>query len=805
MARYWGQQKEESLITVGGGSENLQGISASDRKRWDSKQDQLVYDNKPMRGSVNVLNSDAIARAFEEFKDAISTAYKQYLSTQVTSYAEMVTAVTNAKNDVDNAYAAIEKYETNMRVLYEDTLSKLTDAQNIIAGATTLLNKTNTESSALSEKIKQLESAHSSVISDLNTLRSALAEVSNDASGAQVRIEELIAKANDVDAQVVGLVKTVEDALTEIETEKEDALANIRAVRDSIPDDYEKVCEDIKEVRQELIDARRRGTWITSETLSGETVHATDCAHIPPRNIKVFGKSIQESTSGNQLFDIRKCRNLTGYGITFAVDGEYLSIKGTGEIGYMAYDVDCEISAGTTVYLYITEGDATNLTYYLRDSDGGLVSAISKDGSATPSKDVGRFRIVCDTSTYNTKLKIMLTSKENANYEPYTGGKPSPSIDYPQDIQSLGSGGSIGGKVLTGNVLKYSYPSGHTETKNGVTFTILEDGGLNFVGTNTIDGETSFNIIRLNDYSLPNGTYTISCKGTNANIQCGVWNNWKPFFVGNSITFTSDKSFTGTMEDCEPIMSVFIKPNATVNTTIYTMLNVGKEPLPYEPYTEQPFTVLTPNGLPGIPVSILGNYTDSNGQQWVADYVDFERGKYVKRVNKAILTDDRWFQDGQTDEYGYSFFFTENARPNNPYRYWLFCNHAQYASKGDGYCWEEGKFTTAGNNAFEVKTNKTLDEWKDYVKNLYDSGNPIVVYFIVDPIEIDLTQEEIAQYQALCMNYPNTTIINDAGAYMEVEYGKDAEAYINENYTLKSEHEALKQRVKIIEEEIIKL
>ena len=53
----------------------------------------------------------------------------------------------------------------------------------------------------------------------------------------------------------------------------------------------------------------------------------------------------------------------------------------------------------------------------------------------------------------------------------------------------------------------------------------------------------------------------------------------------------------------------------------------------YEPYHEpQSLTLATPNGLPGVPVSKDGNYTDSNGQQWICDEIDLERGKYVQRV-----------------------------------------------------------------------------------------------------------------------------------------------------------------------------
>lgn len=51
----------------------------------------------------------------------------------------------------------------------------------------------------------------------------------------------------------------------------------------------------------------------------------------------------------------------------------------------------------------------------------------------------------------------------------------------------------------------------------------------------------------------------------------------------------------------------------------------------------QTIALQTPNGLPGIPVTSGGNYTDQSGQQWVCDEVDLERGVKVQRVDKAAF------------------------------------------------------------------------------------------------------------------------------------------------------------------------
>ena len=52
----------------------------------------------------------------------------------------------------------------------------------------------------------------------------------------------------------------------------------------------------------------------------------------------------------------------------------------------------------------------------------------------------------------------------------------------------------------------------------------------------------------------------------------------------------------------------------------------------------QTLTLPTPNGLPGIPVTSGGNYIDQNGQQWICDEVDLERGVKVQQVNAVDLS-----------------------------------------------------------------------------------------------------------------------------------------------------------------------
>lgn len=61
----------------------------------------------------------------------------------------------------------------------------------------------------------------------------------------------------------------------------------------------------------------------------------------------------------------------------------------------------------------------------------------------------------------------------------------------------------------------------------------------------------------------------------------------------------------------------------------------------YFPYREQLLTLPTPNGLPGIPVTSGGNYTDPSGQQWICDEVDLDRGVKTQNIQTVDLSELR--------------------------------------------------------------------------------------------------------------------------------------------------------------------
>lgn len=195
----------------------------------------------------------------------------------------------------------------------------------------------------------------------------------------------------------------------------------------------------------------------------------------------------------------------------------------------------------------------------------------------------------------------------------------------------------------------------------------------------------------------------------------------------------------------------------------------------------QTITLSTPNGLPGIPVASGGNYTDANGQQWLCDEIDLARGVYIQRVGIYEATDAKvWMKNGSASILDGLHVYQLN--------YSLIPNYLRDSKKGlsshavlGGWGKEDNTVYFGGSLTFTTAAYSSLDDWHAFVGAQYAAGTPItVVYCLAEPVETPLTAEEIAAFKALRTHKPNTTVLNDSGAGMEVKcMSVDAEDFYN--------------------------
>ena len=193
----------------------------------------------------------------------------------------------------------------------------------------------------------------------------------------------------------------------------------------------------------------------------------------------------------------------------------------------------------------------------------------------------------------------------------------------------------------------------------------------------------------------------------------------------------------------------------------------------------QTLTISTPNGLPGIPVSSGGNYTDSNGQQWLCDEIDLARGVYVQRIGKVIY-------DGTESFYraGSTGFYTPLAQEAIAFTHKTPCTHF-IGSVDGGYNGRNGQVCVAKTRVYICSTKfSTTVELTEWLAQQYAIGTPATLcYPLATPVETLLDAETLAAYAALHSNKPNTTVTNDAGAGQKISYVADTKLYIDHKFT----------------------
>ena len=595
----------------------------------------------------------------------------------------------------------------------------------------------------------------------------------------------------DIIAQLLQIVDDKsKEAVQAVTAEGTKQIKAVQAAAQEIAADREQ----IKTNKADIADLMQTKAGAIINSARGERIAVGDSAEAFFEGLKLFGKSEQVQTKGYQLFDASEVKpaSMGGATVTANSDGSY-TVSGTGRLtkdfwiggGYSHDEVmklfkvgKLTVSAKATmprVYFSLSGSKGKHFEIY-----AGETVNITKEMLEDTNLSAG-FGIYGSTSKeiIPGTVKPMVYQDGDGTWEPYTGGKPSPSMGYKQDPESSGDDGNIGIGVCSANLYSEGNMSiDDVKYTDFISWTGKSEMFVSFYAkTNSVDGALNITI----DYYDANKA---KLGGNGWSYKCGNT------FAKYSVSFTGEGA-AGTGKNVDLRVVRFFKARFRIGNSATTHIDYkdivisdseGVEFTGYQP--PQILSLSTPNGLPGLPVDSGGNYTDSNGQQWVCDEMDFKRGKYVQRINKAVFygsDDENWSEfTGANLTKTKRFASAPCAIPAADKSLIDSCITNRFLYLQNDSDKEHFRLSTSNGVFNQVVLFTNVDTVSDVnaLKN-WLKANPVEILVpLAAPIETDIPEETMTAYRNLYTNYPSTVIQNDSGAGMEVEYVADTKQFI---------------------------
>lgn len=196
---------------------------------------------------------------------------------------------------------------------------------------------------------------------------------------------------------------------------------------------------------------RRRSLMLNTiaKVAQGNPTIITDSSSRRLKRLDIFGQSEQASTTGAQLLNLPTGTFTNEEGQSFKVNDDMtVDVNAPAfESGYHDVVINLEtpidvVQGQTNLRLFFDGNISSYASFLLVDDMGNNVLSISLGTSYTGiATKTGRatkfyYRQQKTGGVIAKGLKFMVSQSSITDYEPYTGGKPSPSPDYPQEIIS---------------------------------------------------------------------------------------------------------------------------------------------------------------------------------------------------------------------------------------------------------------------------------------------------------------------------------------------------------------------------------
>lgn len=477
----------------------------------------------------------------------------------------------------------------------------------------------------------------------------------------------------------------------------------------------------------------------------------------PLERLELGGKTEQVTTRGVNLFDASLAKSKENYE-DVTINGAIIRAIELDLKPNTKYAFQCVIRSVSTT---MNVGNST-IRYVVSDGQKRVITT-NEDGklyvgfTGNVDSEIGKIGVSI------VDIQVEEGDTQTA-YEPYTGGKPSPSPEYPQEIKNSGKWNEekqkyeVSVKVTGKNLFdmnKFIDTCNFTKNEDG---TFIIDKYVErydcFIPANTI---LSIEVLKVEDSSGAAALELFYEDGKSMCIGFGLV-GVKTFLIQKDVAYIKVLAYRK-------------------HEYKYIQLEKGRTATPYEPYKEQSLTLTSDR-----PFTKWDRLVEQGGQiGWL-----YGSKIYVVTGNEVFESRDGYNIESYTNRY---FILNDLLMENDalkPLAYMKCLRNVQYVYSANIF--EEGFETNK--NQFHIKLSNDrvgilasddhavrTAKFSEYMKKIHKNGNPIeILYATTDTVFLPLPQEEQNAIRALKTYYPTTVITVDGGELypdIKVTYRKE--------------------------------
>lgn len=537
--------------------------------------------------AANATATASIALAESAASDASTAAADARSATAnaitATSHANVATANANAAADAANRAANVAAVAANNANAKAADARHAADLANTAAaaanratsdasGAADDANAAATAANSAATAANSATTAANSAATAANSAATAASSAATTASEAAITANAAATTANAAAGNANAAANRVDTAISDANAAAAAASAAATDAEDRIEAAIEAV-GDISELAVPLMSADTRGGAKLGDGLAVDdgTLHvgqltkeSTGEVYGPLASVTAKGWAEQDSTTGKNLLDFY-ARSSEANDVTLVVDSRGIGkMSGTPSattyFALMGAGHSMTLPAGT----YVLSISGTGTLPKLRLGSSTLYDdsvAVTFDESTTIDINTMANVVAISGTAYNCEFVLQLELGSTATeYEPYTGGAPSPSPDYPQEIRV-----AMGRNLIDESTASAGYLNSANGEFNASTSSITTD----FI---EVSPQSSYTLVVLSSSSIKSSnSRAICCYDKNKSYI----NNYKEFA---SVTTAITIPFTTTAS------TKFVRITYDASKIGAIQFTEGSTPQPYVPY-----------------------------------------------------------------------------------------------------------------------------------------------------------------------------------------------------------------------------